>query len=322
MGFDLIILNNNNYFSKLILKCLLSLILILIGQKVYAASITGVSCSAPSASTSWPRNTFNSSCNVSVDITGESNVKIGIKTTNTSTAKLSGNGNNLDYTSPEQRFKSEGMSVSTSPSYVATNITSSGSSSIGVSYITYEADYGDTQYQQDFTFGLYRTSDNAELSTYSTSITFTIANKQYIMISTAPTISLTGSAQVYSDNQFYDANSFTATVKANNTWKLQTKLVDLPTDGPNNIPISSIYYKCDSDALNYDCLYTSRTQVGSENTFYDLAQNNNGDYFTGTSDNINLSGKNITVTYSLKTSEAFLKGNFSTENILRVISPR
>lgn len=311
----------NKFFAVLFLSVLLYLVS---GMFYYAsaASITGVSCPAPSATASWPRNTFNTTCSVTVDITGETNVKIGIRTANTTTTKLSGNGSNLNYTTPEQRFTANSVNVGTTVADVYTNISSSGDYNVPLAYITYEADYGDTNYQQDFTFVLRRSSDSAELGTSASSITFTIANKQYVSVSASPTVTLTGSSQVFSTDQYYDAASaVTISVKANNTWKVQSKLAGNLISGGSNIPATSMYYKCTANA-GFDCLYTTRTQYAAADTYYDIAQENSGDYSTGTSDSINLDAKNVEFTTTLKTTATFDKGDYTTTGTFKVTSPR
>lgn len=299
-------------------------------------TLTNLSCGAVSATASWPRNTFKTTCTMDVTVDGETGLSVGAYVGDYITVKNSGNGSNITLTGPEHRLKVDGPLQAGTPANVTTSNTGAAVTqvqnnidanvsglSVDVEYTTYEADLGDTNYTQNFTFALYRDA-GAAISTQASSMTFTIVNKQYIAVSADYTLTFAGSSQVYSANQYYDTNNVTITVKANNTWKLQSKLLTIPTEGGNTIPITSTYFI--ASGSDFENLASSRTQFAVVDTYYDVAQNTNGDYSTGTTDNINLDGISVVTTYSVKTlgtfETAYKKGDYTCDSRYLVISPR
>lgn len=301
-----------------------------------AGTLTALSCGVPSPTAAWPRNTFTTTCTMNVTMGGDTDLKIGVYTGDYTTTKNSGNGSNITYTSPEHRFKALGPKQAGTPANITTGDTGGTSTivrdsittdqtgiSVDLKYTTYEADYGGTEYTQPFTFALYR-DNNAAIDTSGSQMTFTIENKQYIHVTTDPTITLTGSSQVFSINQYFDSNTMTAEVRANNTWKLRTELLGVPTDGGKTIPKTSTYFK--ASGSGFENLATTRTQFADINTYYDVAQNTDGTNRTGTTDNINLDPVNVVVTNSLKTlgtmEQAYDVGTYHCDSRFQVISPR
>lgn len=267
-----------------------------------------------------------------VAVDGETGLKVGAFVNDYTTTRNSGNGTDITLTAPEHRFKADGPLQAGTPENITTsnlggtvtvvqnNINSDVSGlSVELEYTTYEADYGDTNYTQNFTFAVYR-DNGAAVDTASSSISFTIENRQTLTVSTNPTVSLTSSADIFSSNQYFDSNNITISVKANNTWKLDIKVAANLTDGGKTIPITSTTFRC--SGAGFDNLAASRTQFAVADTYYGAAQNNNGTNRTGTSDNISLDAVDVTATYSAQTTALFDQGNYSAVSTFQLTSPR
>lgn len=298
-----------------------------------APTLTNLSCGAVSATASWPRNTFKTTCTMDITVDGETGLFVGAYVGDYITTKNSGNGSNITLTGPEHRLNVDGPLQGGTPANVTTSNTGAAVTqvqnginvdvsglTVDVEYTTYEADLGDTNYTQNFTFAVYR-DGTAAVSTQASSMTFTIANKQYIAVSAAPSVTLTSSSEIFSVDQYYDSNNITVSVKANNTWKLQAKVAgNLSDGGTKTIPITSTYFSCSGAGFNN--LAAARTQFAVADTYYDAAQETGGDFSTGTSDNISLDAKNVTTTYSLKTTSTFEKAIYTSDTTFNLISPR
>lgn len=299
---------------------------------VYAAppaAIQSFSCTSGATSTIWPRNTFSYNCTVSLkNLVSGNTYKVGAYSSSYITTKAQGNGGSIDFRTPEYRYTIVGpaqsgvpVNITTDNAGATTTIVKNGitgvstdSFSFTVYYTTYEADYGDTNYEQNITISLYQ-SDNNNLATKSSTLAFTIANKQYISISSAPSITL---PIAFSLGQYYDSNTFTINVKANNTWALRAMLPAALNDGyGSTIPIGSNYVTSSGSGF----LTYNRVNFAAANTYYTFATNNAGVYITGTSDNINLSGIDVITKHTLLTTDLFNSGAYAQATDYRVVSP-
>lgn len=325
--------------SNLFFAVVMSLLAIIFSNNVvFCQSITSFTCLGPVATPAWPRNNFINNCTIVINRAGRVGLKVGVYATSYNTTKVSGNGPTpLDYRQPETpdyRFKADGplqggtpanittnATVATGITLVKNNINTDGDAnfSFNINYRTYEADYGDTNYTQVYRVRVFRSTDVTAATTANQSYNFQIANKQYITVSAPPDVTLSNSAQVFTLGQYYDSNSLTVAVKANNTWKLQLKLAGDPTDATKTIPVASNYFYC--SGAGFINLAPTRTSFALANTYYDAAQNNAGVYRTGTADNINLSSVNVTTLLSLRTTNVFDRGNYLTTATFNVISP-
>ena len=322
-----------NYKLCYLLSLFWSIILLFfIAQAGYCITptITSLSCSTDSgeASPTWPRNVFTETCNITINRDGETNLKIGVFTNDYVTTKGSGHGSTIYYDvgadphSPEHRFKTnESSNITTSNTGGSVAIVKSGINTDGdatftfyLKYTTYEADYGQTTYSQPFIVAVYR-DNNAATDTMSDSMEFAIVNKAYISSSGGPVIGLANSQAVFSNGSYYEnTQNRTVTVKSNNSWRLYAKILDsLPSDGVQSIPT---YFHCSgSGFLNKTSPpppNSNRTEFTAYNTNYQAAENNTGEYRTGTTDYINLDGVGVIFTYALKTTgTAYNKGTFN-----------
>ncbi|OGI00653.1 MAG: hypothetical protein A2Y25_06885 [Candidatus Melainabacteria bacterium GWF2_37_15] len=325
--------------------------MLIVCNKPVFAEIISVTCGSATSSTNWPRKTFKYSCTATAsELLTSTRYKIGVYTSNYTTTKTgTGNGSNLTYndfsdtTDPAHpngtyRFQADGPAqgrTGTSSINITTDSqknkvtiiqddfthVTSQIVNFDVYYRTYERDCGDTDYNQGLIVGLYgNTSGNMITSgTLGSPLAFTTENKYYLSISAPPTVNITTSYPVFDLNNYYDSNTFTVNVKSNSTWKLQTKLNSGLSSGGNSIPAASNYFRASGSGFNN--LAPGRTQFATANTYYDVAQNSAGVYTTGTSDNINLAPAAVSVTYSLKITDIFNTGTYTTTNLINLVTP-
>ena len=317
----------------------------------YGESVS-VSCGSVSAVTSWPRNIFKASCTAVVTgISSGTTYKLGIYTSNYTTTKIgSGHGSNLSYNSPVDssdflhpngtyRFQVDGPKQGRSGTTSVNITTNSGKNGVtvfqdqfsGVTaktvdfdlyYRTYEADYGGTEYNQNFIVGLYGGRNGGLIlsSSPASPLDFTIANKNYLAVS-GPLSNTLSSSDIFPFNSLndIDSNTITISVKANNTWRLQTLLAGNLISGSNNIPVSSNYFR--ATGSGFSNLASSKTQFANANNYYNIAQNTSGVYTTGTSDHINLSSINISIIYNVRTTSIFSSGAYTNTTTFNLLSP-
>lgn len=324
--------------------CLITLVLSGFFNACFAQTLTAA-CGAVSEVPSWPRNKMRMDCTLTISGLGGGDHSIMINPDSYNTTRNSGNGPNpLVVTSPEHRINGcVNATSSANCGTPATNLTTDTAYTTGVllyttaingtyysriDYTTYEADTGGTNYTQNLTFRVFKNSSEAELTNDTDTLTFTVANKQYVSKTAHPTITLVGSSEVYSFDTFFSSNTITVNVKANNTWKLQAELLGVPTDAAKTIPITSTYFYIGSSANYVEIASTNAatpTQFAATSTYYDVASNNGGTFTTGTSDSINLDSIGVTFTYRLKNlsdwSDAYDQGNYSCTGRFKVISP-
>jgi hypothetical protein len=170
---------------------------------------------------------------------------------------------------------------------------------------------------------LYKTSDNSELDSAADSITFDIVNKAYVTDSSPPTVTLSNSDEVFDIDKYYDSNSITVAVKANNSWILKTKLAGNPTSGGDTIPVASNYYRAEDPVGGvFSNLASSRTSFAVADTYYNVAESNALTYTTGSGNGIDLDADEVTVIFSLKTTGVFNVGSYSTNATYQVTAPK
>lgn len=291
-----------------------------------------VSVSCPGTSEQAPIGSeinFTTTCTVNISVDpADSPVQLQMRVTSDTTTKTAGNGGNLTITSPENRLianGSFGITTAGSPTTVESGIT--GNTTLNLTYKTWEADVGDTSYIQTFELQLLN-SGGAPVTQgwYSTgtSLSLTTKNITEVSVLAAPTVTLTTSNEVFSQNTYYDSNSFTVRVKANNSWILKTQMARNPTDDSTTetINVNNVYYRCNTSG-NYDCLHSSNTQFATTATYYDVAQNNVGDPTTGSSDNRALDTVDVTVLYAGRTStNVYPKSDYTSDTTFQVTAPR
>jgi len=297
-----------------------------------APKISTISCGSPIEEPNWPRNVFRFNCSATVSGIKSEPLSLGVYTSNYNTTRVSGNGRTIDYRQPENpiyRLRADGplqngipenittQASKTTVTMVVDNIRTNTTYDFDLLYTTYEADLGDTDYKQNFTVGLY-SKGNLAISSKSSSVPFTIQNKSYITVSGPIRVIMTPD-KIFSFNNIFDSNFVTVTLKCNNTWKLQTKLLnDLVSNG-NTILASSNYFQ--ASGTGFVNLASSPVRFLVKNTLYDAAQETSGVYSTGTTDNINLRGLDIIFKYSFKNTQLFKSGDYTTDGVFNLISP-
>lgn len=304
----------------------------MINNSCNAATIVG-SCGIVSSSTVWPRKTFTATCSVTADsLNTGSTYKIGIFTSNYTTTKVSGNGSNLDYENPEHRFKVNGPDQAGTPANITTSSNGSKSTPIktgitgvtnystnfDISYITYEADVGDTTYQQPFILGLYIGNGSSATST-PINMDFTIERIQHSITTSAPPTANVSVVNAITPNAEQDSNTFTVNVKANSTWLLKTQLSGNLLSGGDTIPVSSEYFR--ATGSGFSNLASTKTQFATAGIDYNVAQNSAGVYTTGSSDGISLNTLGVQVIYTHKTTSIFSPNSYTTNTTLLLNSP-
>lgn len=273
--------------------------------------------------------TFQQSCTVNVNPNGNSNVMVAVYALGTTTSRISGNGNDLSYTSLD-RFKVVGplqsgfpVSVPTAESTAATvqnNINTSTSFPVTTTYTTYEADLGDTTYTQNYVVAVFDNVGSPFGSAASGLMSFTIPNKAFINVIGAPSISFTNSAEVLNPFQTKESNTITVQVRANNTWLLQSKLDQAPYDGivDQNIDISNNAFKVSGNGFtNLASVYTPFSLV---DTYYNAAQSTG--FTTGTVDNRSLLYKDVIFTFRVENNPIpYTKGSYSSQVTFYIQNP-
>ena len=318
---------------KIVFKILFSLLIILlINNAAFAGPAESLTftCGSGTPTSNWPRNTFSYSCSISASkLKTDTTYDIGVYTGSYTTSKTGGNGSDITYTSPEHRLKVDGPdqggtfeNVTTNSSQATITMIKSGitgvtsySDTLTFTYVTYEADFGDTDYSQSVTAILFgpasgNKSDNDNL-------TFTIEDRYLIVASASPSVTLTPS-DVYTADQDFDSNTFTFTITANNTWLLETQISDLDS-ASDTIQESSNYFRATGTGFNN--LAASKTNFVRSNTYYDIAENSSGVYTTGTSNNISLNSLYVAVIYNLRTTDFFSKGIYTTTAYFNLNTP-
>jgi hypothetical protein len=285
----------------------------------------------------WPVQTFKISCTATATgLSTGATYKMGIYTTNYTTAKTGGNppSGDITYNSnpPGHRFKVVGPAQGGTPANITTNSGRNNAtmfrtgiryvSSITVPfdlyYTTYEADYGGTSYSQPFRVRIYTNSALVATSPNpADTLTFTIVNRSDLTISMPPTVNLP-QGLVFTSGQDQDSNTITVSVYANNTWLLQTMLTGDLISGSNTIPVTSNYFRASGSGFINNAL--QKTQFAT--TYKNVAQNSAGIYRTGISANQqSLTSVNVSVTYNLRTINFFNAGTYTTPTTFRITCP-
>lgn len=305
----------------------LSSLIFLFPSDCKALNMTAITCNAPIQTTSRPRVTFRRTCQVDIKSLKptEKPGKLGVSLSTYTTSKTSGNGGNINVTSPENpiyRFRVIGTEQGGNPANITTNelstnttiiqdnINTTGIYSFDLLYTAYEADTGATSYSHTVNLNYYRKNSSTYLSRSTYNFTFTTLNFGDVSISGPLSISLLPS-QVYTLNTYYDSNTVTISVYANNTWALQTEI-----SGYSGL---SHYFR--ASGSGFDNLAPSRTPFLQNNTLYNVAKNINGIYTTGSSNGIYLNPLYVMLTYSYYNQNVLNAGVYSYNTVLNINSP-
>ncbi|EKE04268.1 MAG: hypothetical protein ACD_20C00090G0008 [uncultured bacterium] len=318
--------------NKNFIKYIISFVILLMSIWTYSnvavfAQTAVVTCGSPTVTLVSPRHTFKWSCNAAVSglrSQGRYTYDLYIRTLDYITNWGSGNGSNITYTTPENRFKVLGPTQGATPADISTanpgikvsalaKTETTASIDFELHYVTYDADYGGTTYNQPFQTLIHDIDAGNYISNTQPPVTFTVEDVESIIISTPPSATVpTG----FNLGQDYDSNTFTATVKANNNWTLQTLLTGNLTYNSYNIPVSSNYFR--ASGAGFTNLAPAKTQFGTANTYYNVAQGTH----TGSSDGINLtSGIDVLMTYTVRTTSLFAPAPYTTTTTLNVTTP-
>lgn len=319
------------YFSLLFLSLIITL---LSGNLAYGLdpTLTLTSCSTSNDggnASEFPYiKTYTRSCTVNVTANGNSNIKVGVYSGSSTTNYRSGHGSNINYTTLS-RFKVTGGDVTlqnipssgaSSPLFIKTGISSDTNFSVSFYYKTYEADYGGTEYYQDFSVELYDSGSNeySPPAVVNDSIDpINIDSISYITSTGTPSGTFTANEALKlggTGSKTFDACTISA--YANNTWSLKAKFGRLPTNGTETIPVSKVYYQC--GGTGFVCVPSNPTFANVALTDYEIAHNDTNyptDYTTGSSDGMSLSSKTVSVTYKVITdTNLYTKGDYTLDN--------
>ena len=209
----------NKNFIKYIISFVILLASVWISSNVTVFAQTAVvTCGTPTVTLVSPRHTFKWTCNAAVSglkSQGKYTYDMYIRTLNTTTNWASGNGSNITYTTPENRFKVLGPNQGAVPANISTanpgikvsalaKTATTASVDFELHYVTYDADYGGTTYSQPFQTLIHDIDAGSYFSNDQTPVTFTVEDVESVIISAPPSATVpTG----FNLGQDYDSNS-------------------------------------------------------------------------------------------------------------------
>lgn len=305
-----------------------ALILIVFSGKTAesAVSLSSPLCAGPFPDVTMPAPMHSLRYNCSVNVQGTANklFHLGIFTLDYVTPKVSGNGSNIDFTTPDAlryRFRAAGAAQAGGTENITIDnrgasvtklidaITSDGTYTFDLIYDTYEADVGETVYSQPFTLGIYKTGGE-ETASIASSLSFTIANYLYIYKYAAPAVTVTPGLAYFDKNTYYEAEQVLIEIAVNNQWDLKPALSGDLSSGGDSAYVNDNYFKCSGSG--FVNLASDFTQFAVANQYYPGAQNTVGEYTTGSSDGKSLNNKQIQFIYGFKNSQVYVPGGYTT----------
>lgn len=321
-------------------------------------SITSITCSTTADSVTHDGNNKSNhayNCSAVINLNAEKTFEVGVYSTNATTTKVSGNASQtITITSPASRFLVNGPAqggtsqapITTNSSYA--NVTmiktgirkdSDGIFNFTLYFDTYDADYAENTYRNNFRFILYK-SDGTYQDEYPTNpstsyFDFTVPEKVYLTSANPPVCSIETGDELYSSSHYEASDQDVVfTVKSNNTWQLEAKIDSIPTKTPQGwtIPSTNTYIACNAGANNA-CPSGDGTYIqfpghgaGAENyrTFTTDNNQTRGNYRTGTTDNMNLDAVTVTATYFLRgsNSQFYNPGSYTCTTTFNLTAPR
>lgn len=349
-------LNNNIYNFALALGFSL-IIAVLSNNVVYCAeTISSLTCSTAPDSTihnGTNKTTFRYNCSIVIDRSNRTGLIVGVYATSDTSSHISGNGTqSITITSPQSRFLADGPAQGPGvPVAITTNSTAStvtvvkdninndtdASFTFDLIFENFDADKAENTFQQHYRVGLYRgpsLKDEYPTSPSSNYVEYTVPDKVYLTTTNPPTCSIDTASEVYDPTHYEESNNdISIEIKANNTWLLEVKLDNLPTETPNNytVPATQNYFECNS-GTGYTCWSGADVKVqypsaGTDASNYiEVAKDpdqTQGNYTTGSSDDINLDAVTLTFTEFLKNqTSAYQPGTYNGTMTFNITAPR
>lgn len=322
-----------------------------------APTISAFSCSTTPDKTTYDginKTTYQYNCSITVNRDGVNKLQVGIYAGALTPTKVSGAGTQtITITSPQDRFlvygtkqrKTTGVpaAITTSSTFPAITIVKDNirnDTAANFTFKTYfevfDADKAGNTFQQTYRMALFDKNgilqDEVPTSPGTYYVEFVVPEVVSISSTPAPVMTFNTPAEIFGGASVYQQaeQNCVVTVRANNTWLVETKLDAKLASGSDTISGNRIYYECHA-GIGYICtagdgVRTKFNAQGGNARYISVASDPNqiaGDYTTGSSDNMTLDPVDVTITHFIRNLRpTFQPGTYINTTSFRITAPR